>query len=162
MSNWVNSDGLLVKLGAVEATAQKGGATNISGDKREIVFDITMTELTSASAIVQDNLIIPKSARIEEIEIEVLTACTGATAVLNLGTVRSDRTTTYDENGLVDAATVASLDTAGKRLNIIYGSDYDGAQIGTTLAYNGLIVADYDTAAFTAGLIRVRVKYFFI
>lgn len=160
---WLNGDGLYVKFGTDEATPAKGGATNIAGDRREIVFDLTLTEVTASSAILPggDTLVVPKGARIEEVEVEVLTAATGATAVLNIGLVRTDRSTVYDADGLVAAAAVATLDTAGKRLNLIAGSTAAGALIGTTLANSGLVVVDYDTAAFTAGAIRVRVKHFF-
>jgi hypothetical protein len=164
MGTWLNSDGLYVKLGTSEATVAKGGETAILGDRREIVFSIPdMTALTTGSAILTgvDTFVIPKGARIEEVEVEVLTGCTGATATLNLGLIRTDRSTALDADGLVAVAAVATLDTAGKRLNLINGSTAAGALIGTTLANSGILVADWDTAAFTAGAIRVRVRFFF-
>lgn len=162
---WLNSDGLYVKFGADEATPGKAGETNIAGDRREIVAEISaMTALTvtPGATILDDNVWLPKNARIEEVEVEVVTACTGATATLDIGLIRSDRSTQLDYNGLVAAAAVATLDTAGKRLNLIAGSTAAGALIGTTLSNNGLFVANYNTAAFTAGAIRVRVKYFMV
>lgn len=159
---WLNSDGLYVKFGTDEATPGLGGETNISGDLREIVFDITLADLGTGSAIMGDNLWLPKNARIDSVEVEVITGAEGATADLNVGLIKSDRTTAIDADGLVKAADVATIDTAGKKLTLINGATGAGDLIGTTLAYNGLIIADYDTAAFTAGEVRVRVRYFFL
>lgn len=162
---WLNSDGLYVKFGTAEATAGAAGETNIAGDRREIVVtidDLTVLTTTAGGTILDDHVWVPKNARIEEVEVEVKTAATGATADLNVGLIRSDRSTELDFNGLVAAADVATLDAAGKRLNLITGSTAAGALIGTTLAYNGLFCADWDTAAFTAGAVRIRVKYFMV
>lgn len=162
--SWLNSDGLLVKFGTEEATAGKGGATAIDGDRREVVMDIDLTLLnTSTATIIDDNVWVSKNARIEEVEVEVLTAATsGGSATLDIGFIRSDRSTELDYNGLVAAAALSTINTAGKRLNIVAGGTAAGALIGTSLANNGLFVAQAGTAVFTAGLIRVRVKHMFL
>lgn len=162
---WLNDDGLYVKFGTAEATAGAAGETAIDGDLREMVVDIadmTVLTTTAGGTILDDNVWMPKNARIEEVVVEVVTAAEGATADLNVGLIRSDRSTELDFDGLVAAADVATIDGAGKRLNLITGATAAGALIGTTLAYNGLFVADYDTAAFTAGAVRIRVKYRFL
>lgn len=161
---WMNSDGLYIRFGTDEATIGRVGETSIEGDRHEIVVDLpAMTAVTSSNAIITGgyNAWMAKGARVEEVEVEVITACTGATATLDFGLIKDDQSTELDYNGLVAAAAVATLDTAGKRLNLISGSTAAGALIGTTLAYNGLFTAKYNTAAFTAGALRIRVKFFF-
>ncbi len=159
---WLNSDGLYVEFGTAEATPGIGGETNISGDLRELVFDIDLATLTTSAVIISDNFWLPKNARIDSVVVEVITAAEGATADLNVGLMKTDRTTAYDADGLVKAADVATIDGAGKKLTLITGATAAGDSIGTTLTENALVTADYDTAAFTAGEVRVRVYYFFM
>ena len=54
---------------------------------------------------------------------------------------------------------MTAIDTAGETNVIRKGSTGAGALIGTTLTNAGLLVADYDTAAFTAGEVVVRIRY---
>lgn len=159
---WLNEDGLYVKFGTDEATPGIGGETNISGDLREMAFDVDLAALTTSAVIQGDNIWLPKNARIDSVVVEVVTAAEGATADLNVGLMKTDRTTAYEADGLVKAADVATIDAAGKKLTLIVGATAAGDSIGTTLTENALITADYDTAAFTAGLVRVRVYYFFL
>lgn len=166
---WVNSDGLVVMLGAEEATPSVGGEHFATGSKREVEFMLpALTTLTTSYVVVDYYTWLPKNARIEEVEVEVLTGATsGGSATLSLGLTRSDLGangipgTILGTNALVNAAAVATMATAGNRLNLIAGSTGAGDLIGTTLAANGLLVAKYATAAFTAGLLRVRVKLIF-
>lgn len=167
MANWLNSDGLLVKLGNTEAASldtTKGPAGELKafGPQRVSEVSLTLTTLnTSTQVIISDVLNIPKNARIEEVEVEVVTAATsGGAATLDFGLIRNDRTTELDYDGFVAAAALATINTAGKRLNLITGSTGAGALIGTTLANAGLLVAKAGTAVFTAGVLRIRVKWF--
>jgi hypothetical protein len=167
MGTWLNKDGLYIKYGTSEAASQDptkdpAGDYNTGGNALSVTeCHVDLTDLnTSTSIILNDVLIVPKNARVEEIEVEVVTGAVGATATLDVGLIRTDRTTELDYNGFVAAAAVATLDTAGKRLNLIKGSTAAGALIGTTLANPGLWVAKAGTAVFTAGLIRVRAKWF--
>lgn len=167
MGKWLNGDGLYVKLGVDEAASldtTKGPAGEFLtyGDKRvtEVVIDLTDLS-TSTQLILNDVANVPKNARIEEIEVEVVTAATsGGSATLDVGLIRFDRTTELDYDGFVAAAALATINTAGKRLNLINGSTAAGALIGTTTANPGLFVAKAGTAVFTAGVLRVRVKWF--
>lgn len=161
--SWQNADGLGVSLGTNEATQRQGGEYRTSGPLRftEIVLpDLTVLTSTAGGTILDNLIVLPKNARIEEVEVEVYTAATsGGSATIDIGLVRLDRSTELDFNGLVAAATVASVNTAGKRLNLINGSTSAGALIGTTTANPSMFVANYTTAAFTAGALRVRVKW---
>lgn len=158
---WYNSDGLYVKFGTEEATVGKFGTYRMAGPVQ--MAELVIGDLTalSSSAVTQGyTLALPKDARIEEVEVEVITACTsGGSATLDVGLIKTNTSTELDYNGLVAAAAVATLSTAGKRLNLINGSTAAGALIGTTLADNGYFTVNYNTAAFTAGKVVVRVKF---
>ena len=162
---WYNSDGLYVKFGTEEATPGKVAMYEGTWGPIQIceVF-LDETKLTSLSAtagatVLDYNTVLPKNARIEKVTTIVQKACTGTNAVLNVGLIRTDLTTELDYNGLIAGQILTTLDAAGERTEHVIGSTYVGALVGTTLAYNGYLVADYDTAAFTAGEIRIRIEY---
>lgn len=168
MGTWKNSDNLFVKLGVSEAasldtTKGAAGEYRTAGELRttEVVIDLTDLN-TSTDIIINDTTIFPKNARIEEVEVEVVTAATsGGAATLDVGFIQNaDRSTDIDQNGLVAAAALATINAAGKRLNLINGSTAAGALIGTTTTLAGLFTAKAGTAVFTAGVLRLRVKWF--
>lgn len=161
MGEWINSDGLRIRLGTTEAEVTRGGELNALGAMREFEFQITLTSLGTGSALINDTtgILIPAGFRLDEVEIVNETAATsGGSAVLNIGLVRQDTTTTYDADGLIAAAPLADFNAAGERKTYKPGETYAGALLGTSLAYTGYLVADYDTAAFTAGELRVIVR----
>lgn len=167
MGKWLNQDGLYIKLGSDEAASQDAlvqpaGDYNTGGNPlnvSEVVIDLKDLS-TSSQLILNDVLNFPKNAFIEEVEVEVQIGAVGATATLDVGLIRTDRVTELDYDGFVAAAAVTTIDTAGKRLNLIKGSTGAGALIGTATANPGLFVAKAGTAAFTAGQVRVRVKWY--
>lgn len=158
---WYNSDGLYIKFGTDEATVGKAGEYETDGPQRMVELTISaLTSLGTAAAIQDDHVVIPKNARIEKVEVITTTAATSSgSAALNIGLARTDRTTELDYDGLVAALAKTAIDAAGETNVLTVGSTGAGALIGTTLSYNGLLTADYDTAAFTAGAIKVRVYY---
>lgn len=159
---WLNSDGLYIKFGNARGTAGIAGSFQApdAGALTVVEFDLDLTTLGTASAIIEDNVVIPKNSRIEKIQTIVKTAATGSGAVLNVGLVRTDRTTTYDADGLLEAVILTSLDAANETNTwTVNGAGAGGALVGTTLANNGLVVADYDTAAFTAGVVKIKIYY---
>jgi hypothetical protein len=161
---WMNPDGLFQKFGVDEAAISQAGEVPAAGIHRLTEVRIDLTKLATATQLIlADTVFAAKNARIEEVEVEVETGATsGGAATLDVGAVRNDRTTELDFDGFVAAAAVATIDTAGKRLNLIRGSTGAGALIGTTLANPGYLVAKAGTAVFTAGVLKVRVKYYFI
>lgn len=165
MAGWLNH-GLYTKYGVEQTVPMAGGEYVTTGALREVEFKILLTSLGSSSAIATsstysvDNIFIPSGVRIEEVEIVVDTAATsGGSAALNIGLVDTDRSTAIDADGLVAALALTSIDAAGEKTVLRPGSTSAGALIGTTTADVGYIVADYDTAAYTAGTITVRVRY---
>lgn len=161
-NTWMNSDGLYLKTGTQEAVLSTAGEYRNDGPQHVVEVTIyDMTVLGTASAIMDDVTFVPKNARIDKVDVITDTVCTGTNAVMNVGLTRRDRSTAIDADGLVAAIPVTSLDGAGETTSLTAGATYAGALIGTTLANNGYIAADYDTAAFTAGKVTIRVYYRF-
>lgn len=157
---WTNNDGLIVKFGTEQGTAGKAGEYSTLGPVRLTEVLIDLTALGTAAAVLDEHVSFPSGARIERVEIINQTAATSAgSAVLNIGLQRLDRTTELDYDGFVAAAALATFNVAGERNTLDIGSTGVGALVGTTLAHAGVLTADYDTAAFTAGVVRVRISW---
>jgi hypothetical protein len=164
MGSWFNNDGLLLKFGVDEGAATVAGEVPTAGIHRQVEVRIDLTKLSTATQLIlADTTFAAKNARIEEVEVEVESGATsGGAATLDFGIVRNDRTTELDFDGFVAAAALTTIDTAGKRLTLIRGSTGAGALIGTTLANPGYFVAKAGTAVFTGGVLKARVKFYFI
>lgn len=164
-TNWLNNDGLYVRFGGNEATAGVAGEFAITdGNKHIVELRISaMTSLTdSTQTILDQNVWLPKNARIEYVEIITTTAVTsGGSAVLDLGLIRNDQTTELDYDGLLADVPLADYNLAGETKRYQIGVTGAGALMGTVLANPGYLVATYDTAAFTAGAITIRIAYSF-
>jgi hypothetical protein len=110
--------------------------------------------------IVNDNVFFPKGVRIQEVETYVETAATGATATLDLGLMQTDRTTVTSATAFLAGVTVASLATVGTKAVVTAGGTFAGALIGTTTAQVNHITIRVNTATFTAGVVKVRIRYY--
>jgi hypothetical protein len=158
MGVWYNNDGLRIKLGTSEAAVTRGGEYSVDGDSREYEVRFAVTPLGTSEAIQAYGVLIPSGFFIERVEVVTNVAVTsGGSATLDVGLIRQDTTTAYDDDGLVAALAIASFNAAGEKVILTNGSTSAGALIGTALANTGLITASYNTAAFTAGEITVRV-----
>lgn len=160
---WTNSDGLIVKFHRELGTVTKAGEFGTVSDGDQHVTELSISAMTAlgTSAAVQDqHVVLPSGARIEKVEIITTTACTsGGSAVLNIGLQRLDRSTELDYDGLVAALALASFNAAGETYTMTAGVTGAGALVGTALANAGVLTADYDTAAFTAGAIKVKIYW---
>lgn len=161
-----NADGLTIKLGVSEATVGRSGEYVTDSGVRVVEFALNLVDVTSATAgatVIDYNATLPKGARIEQVQVITTAAVTGTNAVLNLGLKRTDLSTELDYDGLGTAAalTQTAMADVGNTLTYVDGTSNAGALVGQVLAYNGVLVADYDTAAFTAGRISVRISYSF-
>lgn len=159
---YTNADGLYVKFHKEIATKGKGGYV-VGGDSflHTVELRINAVDLADAEAIQGDGIVIPAGAVIEQIEVVAETACTSSgSATLDLGLIRQDRSTVYDADGLAADIALSSLNVAGEKVTLTAGVATAGALVGTTLANSGLITASYETAAFTAGVLVVRVRYY--
>lgn len=160
MGIWYNSDGLRVKLGTSEAAVTRGGEYSNDGEYREYEVVVgPLTGLATTEAIQAYGVLIPAGFFIEQVEVVATVAATsGGSATLDVGLIRQNTTTTYDDDGLVAALALASINVAGEKNVLTAGVTSAGALVGTALANTGLITASYNTAAFTAGEVVVRVK----
>lgn len=159
-----SADGVNIFYGRDEGIAGYGGEYTTNGPRR--MLEVTIPDMTKVSAIatpliLDDDTWLPKGARIDIVSVYTLTAVTGSSSTLDIGLVRSDRSTELDFNGLVAAIPLTQMATAGQTVDSTQGSTYAGALIGTSLANNGVFVANWNTAAFTAGAIRFTVQYVF-
>lgn len=156
MGTWTNSDGLTILFGTTQATKSQGGHVDKSGPSVFLVADITLADLTDASAAVGSGLDsheIPKGAMIRSFTTEVLVAAVGVSATLDLGIIKAGTAGTDDPDGFdVDIAT-ATLTPAGASVT------GDGDLVNTVLDAHYHLAASFETAAFTAGKVRVTVEY---
>lgn len=176
MGTWLNSDGLFVKLGADEGDLGRGGELKTYGTERVIQAVVKYTDLLSTtnnivgSQVTADDgsfgVFVPKGFRVKAIEIITKTAFTSSgtvgSATLVLGLKRaSDRSTELDHDGFTTTSVVGStIDAAGERNYVTIGSTGAGALIGTTLAYNGVLVAansQHGSHPYTAGELQVNI-----
>lgn len=159
---WTNSDGLYIKFGLEEATVGTAGEHSVMiGPEHITEAVITLTGLGTAAAIQDQHVTIPSGVRITKVKVINETAATsGGSAVLNVGLQRLDRSTELDYDGLLAAAPLADYNLAGETKEYIIGVTGVGALVGTTTANPGYITADYDTAAFTAGKVRVQIFWY--
>ncbi len=156
-NTWMNKDGLYVKFGTAQADLNNGGEYCFDGPNHLTEVKIDLTTLASTATIVSDTVFFPKSARLEKIEIVTSTAATSAgAATLDIGLVQNDRSTEIDANGFVAALAKTSVDASGETTTITAGGTGAGALVGVTNTTSGYITANYGTAAFTAGVIYVR------
>lgn len=160
---YMDTAGLYQKYGLEQVVPMAGGEIRNDGDVREVDLKITLTDLTASQAIIKgtDNIEMPAGFTIEEVQIIADTAATsGGAATLDIGLIRKDRTTDIDANGLVAAMALTAIDTTGENTTLVKGSTGAGALVGTTVGTNpGHFTANYTTAAFTAGVLTVRIKY---
>ncbi len=167
---WMNSDGLMQWFGISEATKGQGGefagvANNLHCTEFRDVALATVAASTSPY-ILDDNVLIPSGARIVKVVVIVTTETTGVNANLDLGLVDQDRATEIDFNGLLAAADIFN---AGTDIDGIYeflpigqsaATTEGGALLGTATSNTGYVTANYDTAAFTAGVVTIQIYWY--
>lgn len=177
MGTWTNSDGLYIRFGDDEAEVAKGGQLNTLGSLHEEEIILPWTDFDSATPSLPHStdsygVVIPKNARIEEIETVVQSAFTSSgtigSSTFSVGLKKADRSTELDHDGLTTASatgTALGLATVGTKTVIRVGSTGAGALLGTTLAENGVLVfanTAHGSHPHTAGTIVVRVRYRFL
>lgn len=157
---YLDNAGLYRKYGTEKTVTNNVGEYKTFGALREVELKIDLTTLTQTETIQSDVLTLPAGVRIQEIEIVTHTAAATGVAI-DLGLIRTDRTTELDYDGLLAAFPTASMNAAGEKTIITDNTTYDGALVGTTLANIGYITCSATTAtAFTAGVIYVRIRYY--
>lgn len=158
---WFDNTGLYQKYGTDQTIPMAGAEYKTFGELRTIEFKISLLPLTTTQTIVtgMDNVFLPAGVRIEQVEVIAETLATsGGSATLNVGLIRTDRTTNISATGIVNALALTAIDTAGEK-NILTTAA-GGALIGTTTANVSHFTANWGTAAYTAGVVVIRVKYY--
>lgn len=160
---WLDNSGLFQVYGVDQATTENGGEYKTYGELREIELSLTLNAANfpfgATNYVPFDNIYIPAGVRIQEVETYVETAGAGATATLDVGLIRTDRTTVVSATAFVAAKTVASM-TTGEKVVLGVGTSFAGALIGTTIANVGHPTVRVNTANFTAGVIKIRIRYY--
>lgn len=163
VQSWLDNAGLYQKYGVDQTIPGIGGEYRTNAELREIEFTVTLTAAAypfgATNYILDDNVVLPSGVRIQEVETYVETAGAGATATLDVGLIRTDRTTVTSANGLIAAKTVASM-TAGEKAVITPGGTFAGSLIGTTTTNVNHVSIRVNTASFTAGVIKIRIRYY--
>jgi hypothetical protein len=163
MGTWTNNDGLYIKYGPTEVENTKGGyISTMDGPYHQVEFKGIALETLAATAtptILADNIVIPDNAFIWKVQVVVREATAGANANLDLGLVRLDRTTEIDFNGLLAASDGWHTAAVGTTEEFWEGTTEHGALLGTTITNPGLVVAGYETAAFTDGTVDITIWY---
>lgn len=166
VQSWTNADGITQIFGPDKAVAKKGGEYVTVGAMREVEFVITLSALDQTEAVQDNTVFIPAGVRIHELEIITETAAATGTAI-DLGLIKTDRTTEIDYDGLLAAYPLAHMDLAGEHGTIVRsvtvptGLTGTGALVGTTTAFKGYVTCSRtDATAFTAGKIRVKLRFY--
>lgn len=159
----IDNTGLYQKFGIEQTVTSTGGEYREGAGIRTIELTVTLSAAAfpfgATNYIINDNVFIPAGVRIQEVETFVETAGAGATATLDVGLIRTDRTTVTSATALVAAKTVASM-TTGEKVILTPGVTFAGALIGTTTANVNHVSIRVNTANFTAGVIRLRIRYY--
>jgi hypothetical protein len=162
---WQNSDGLRVKFGPTEAdrTGAYVGSFADATDGYHVVtavVDLATVAASTTPYILSPTVSIPNGAFIESVEIWTIVETTGVNANLDLGLIDQDCATELDFDGLIVAGDDFNGGTdIGTYFKYTEGVTDHGALVGTVLTNTGLLTTRYDTAAFTAGRLRIHIKY---
>lgn len=163
---YLDNTGLYVKIGTETAVPLTGGEYRTLGELREVELTLNLASaplLSAGPLIVNDSLFFPKGVIVQEVETYCTTAAVGSTATFDLGLMATDRATEIDFNGFIAALAQsgAPLSTVGTKNTMSKGSTGAGALVGGTATTQvGYICMNYNVAAFTAGQIKVRIRYF--
>lgn len=162
--SYLNADGVWVRTGVSEADPATVSHPSYDGQQHVVEVDISWTNLPAFGAtdpvIASRYVKIPANSIFEKLElvVEVAFDSAGDTATLNVGWVDADDgTSNADEDGFLEAATVAELTATG--LTSGTGSPLDVNGYGTKFTEAKYITWDVDTESFTAGVGKLRIFY---
>lgn len=159
MPTWTNNDGLTIYYGASESVPATGGEYESDGLWREVEVKLDLTTLTSTAGTVVSRVQIPFGYQLGRVEVIADTAATSSgSATLDVGFKRMIAGTENDYNGAVAALPLTNINVDGELNRLDPGVTYAGALVGKVVEADevSLVTANYNTAAFTAGKVRVR------
>lgn len=153
----LDNTGLYQKFGIEQTANSTGGEYREGAGLRTIELVVTLSATAfpfgATNYIINDNVFIPAGVRLQEIETITDTATVGATATFDLGLMRTDRTTVTSATAFLTA--VASGVAAGTKVVTT-----TGGLLGTTTAAVNHVTIRVNTANFTAGVVRFRIRYY--
>lgn len=159
---YLDNSGLYTKIGPETAVPSTGGEYKTYAELREIELTLNFTAAAfpfGTSVIVNDNIFFPKGVRVQEVETYVETAGVAGTS-FDLGLMATDRTTVLAQTGFLAAFPLASFTPAGaKVIATIPGTAFGGTLLGTTTSQVGYLIVRANTSNFTAGTIKIRIRY---
>lgn len=159
--------GLLQRFGTDQGRPRRAGEYNtlLGGSKHmtEVVVDLVRLSALSTfgsdiDVILDDDVSIPNHALLEKVILTVLEPSAGSSATLDFGLMDQDRSTAIDADGLIVAGTTGWHTSAiGTIVEYIQGATEHGALLGEVLTNTGLLCAQVDGAAYTAGVVKLQV-----
>lgn len=157
--NYMDSDGLFRQYGTSKAVPTTAGDYLSYGETRDIEFTVNLASLSSTPTILANTTFFPSNVFVESVNVDVETAAAGGTS-LSIGTMRTDRSTSVSNTSFVNALVTASM-TAGASITMTGGSTSAGGAIGTTTSFtdNGVYITGTVAGTFTAGTVKVRIRY---
>ena len=170
-NTWTNSDGLIVGFGTHSEDDAVAGVYQGSNGEVTVVQEITLLGLPdtfAATNVLPQAHRIPRGSVIKNAYLQTVVAPTGASATLDIGLWGVGLATEVvdDADGLVAAATVAEMGVAGEGIQLDGDLVADAATAASTVATAGatsnsdtVIAASYETAAFTAGKVKLHLTY---
>ena len=151
-----NNDKLLLKFGNEKAISNLAGEYKTYGPLHTIETKLVLANLTTSDVIQSDVTLLPKSALIESVELDVQVAAVGGTSV-NVGLMKTDRVTSLGTGALLNAEVTATL-VLGKLLIYDATTAQHGTLVGTVLTDPAHITAKVD-GTFSAGTLVLRIRY---
>jgi hypothetical protein len=160
-STWTNSDGLVVGFGT--HNEDNNVAAVRGGTEKCIEVEIDLADLSdtfSATDRKPQEVIIPRGSVIKSAYIQTLVAATsGGSATLDIGTWGTSDAAD-DPDGLVEDVTIAEMTSIGE-VHVCDGALISASgqtAVGATSTSDVVLAPSYETAAFTAGRIRLTVE----
>lgn len=164
-NTWTNSDGLVVGFGTHTEDNDVAAVSGGTKKRLEVEYDLAdLADTFAATNVKPQDPRIPRGSYITRATIQTLVAATsGGAATLDIGTWGVGLTTEVvdDADGLVADATIAEMTSVGET-HVCDGAlilASDGVGVGATSNSDVVIAPSYETAAFTAGRIRLTVEY---
>ena len=159
-STWTNSDGLVVGFGTHDedndVSALRGGTEKTI----EVEFDLVdLADTFAAANRKPQEVIIPRGSIIKSAYIQTLVAATGSSSTLDIGTWGTNDVVDVAD-GLVADVTIAEMTSIGE-VHVLDGALISASgqtAVGATSASDVVLAPSYETAAFTAGRIRLTVE----
>lgn len=152
---WTNADGLVVGFGARDVESTGSSKVSTAGVEQEIVMKIVGTDVadTDVAAQLVNAPTIPAGSHIISATLYVLTAFAGATATVDIGLYKQSDGTAINAAGIDSAIAITAIDADDDEIAC------DGALIGTVIDLAAKVGVTYNTAALTAGVGTLVVKY---